>query len=133
MTRASRADVQAWLRRETPEHLELMSKLRGRLSDTIETDVTEKGVPTREWCRALARYQSSFGLLLTEERERIKLRIMLGKTGDGVLTDEEYEQEMKSLAVESLGTLPLDALHSELEKRGALAPPLNEKDDVEDD
>lgn len=133
MARVTHADVQSWLRQETPEHLALMSKLRGRLAQTVETDVTEGGVPSRDWCRALSRYQTSFTLLITEERERIKLRLMMGKAGEQVLTDEEYEQEMAVLAVESLGTLPLDQLHRELERRQALAPALREADDVDDD
>lgn len=129
MTRVKTADVQQWLRNETPEHLALMSKLRDRLARTVETDITEGGVPTRDWCRALSRYQSSYTLLLTEERERIKLRLLMQKSGEGMLTDEEYEQEMRSLAVESLGTLPADAIQRELERRAQLAPPLEEKEE----
>lgn len=132
MTRATSADVAKWLRDETTEHLSLMTKLRNRLAATMDTDVNENGTPSRDFCRALQRYQHVFALLLTEERERIKLRLMMGKAGEEMLSDEEYEQEMKSLAAESLGTLPLDVLHRELERRGASAPMLVEREEEDD-
>lgn len=123
-------DVSQWLRDETPEHLALMSKLRERLAATIETDISDKeAVPSRDWCRAAQRYQQSFLGMLTEERERIKLRLLMNKAGGGGLTDEEYEQELKTLAAESLGTLPVDALHRELERRQQLAAPVMEDED----
>lgn len=131
-TRATPQDVQSWLRQETPEHLKLMSDLRERLGETIRTDITEGGVPSRDWCRALSRYQTSFTLLLTEERERIKLRLMMGKAGEQMLTDEEYAAEMANLAKESIQTLPADVLHAELERRGMTAPVLVEREDEDD-
>lgn len=130
MAAAKPRDVQAWLREETPEHLALMSSLRGRLAATIETDISDKeAVPSRDWCRAMQRYQTSYLALLTEERERIKLRILMGKAGESGLTDEEYQRELESLAVESLETLPADALQRELERRQALAPVVEEDED----
>lgn len=110
-----------------------MTKLRERLSVTVENDVTNEGTPSRDWCRALARYQTSYTTLLTEERERFKLRLAMQRGGEGLLSDEEYQRELGELAVESLGTLPLDAIHRELERRQALAPPFTEKDDADDD
>jgi len=121
VAKATPKDVQSWLREETPEHLALMSRLREQLASTMATDVNEKGTPTRDWARALGRYQLSYTTLLQEERERIKLRILMAKTGEGGLTDEEYEQEIEQLAVESLGRLPADALQRELERRAQLA------------
>lgn len=109
-----------------------MTRLRERLVDTITTDITEAGTPSRDWCRALQRYQTSFTLLLTEERERAKLMLMARAKGEDVLSDEEYAREMASLARESLKTLPLDELHHELEARGAMAPALVEREDEDD-
>jgi hypothetical protein len=112
------ADVTAWLMRETPEHMQLMSDLRARLADTMKTDVTEAGTPSRDWCRAFGRYQGTYQMLLNEDRERLKLRLLM-KSDD--LSDEQYEAELRSLAVDSLGTLPMDALQKELARRAAQA------------
>lgn len=97
-----------------------MTRLRERLGKTMDSDINENGTPSRDFCRALQRYQATFTTLLTEERERIKLRLLMNKAGEGMLTDEEYEQELRHLAAESLGTLPVDELHRELERRGVL-------------
>lgn len=110
-----------------------MTTLRERLATTVDTDITENGAPSRDWCRALARYQTSYTTLLTEERERFKLRLAMSKQGEGLLDDAEYEAGLKELAMEAIGTLPADALHRELERRLLEAPPLNERDDVDDD
>jgi hypothetical protein len=129
--RISPADVTEWLMRETPEHMALMSKLRERLAATMTIDVNEHGTPTRDWARILSRYQGTYQMLMLEDRERLKLRLLMAKEGDGILTDEEYDQELKSLAVESLGTLPADALQRELERRQALGPVVEEGEEDE--
>lgn len=132
--RATPADVASWLRQETPEHLALMTRLRERLASTVDTDITENGAPSRDWCRALSRYQGSYTVLLQEERERFKIRLAMNKAGEGLLSEDEYEKELGVLAVESLGTLPADALHRELERRALSAGPQpNDKDDIDDD
>jgi hypothetical protein len=125
------ADVASWLRNETPEHLTLMTRLREKLAKNIDTDVTNEGTPSRDWCRSLARYQQSYTTLLTEERERFKLRLAMSKQGEGLLDDQEYEQGLKELALESIATLPADALHRELERRGLEAPVFVEREDDE--
>lgn len=132
MGRASPADIAAWLRRETPHHLELLTQLRGQLAATMHKDVNEFGTPSRDWCRAMQRYGSAYQLFLIEERERFKLRLLMARTGDSLISEEEYEQEIKVLAVESLGVLPEDMLHREIERRRALAPALVEREDVDD-
>jgi hypothetical protein len=121
MSRVTSADVTGWLMRETPEHMELMSKLREKLGKTMDTDVTEKGTPSRDWCRALGRYQNTYQMLVTEDRERLKLRLLMKRAGEEMLSDEEYESELKELAVEALGTLPADKLQAELAKRAQQA------------
>lgn len=129
MPKATPADVDGWLREETPAHLRLMSRLRERLADTMNSDVNESGTPSRDWCRALQRYQASYVGLLAEQRERVKLRLLLDKSGQQTLTDDEYEQELTSLARESLETLPADALQRELERRAQLAAPVPDEED----
>lgn len=108
-----------------------MSKLRERLDATIATDVTENGTPTRDWCRAASRYQHSYQMLMLEERERLKLRVLMTAKGTPVLDDAEYQQALSQLAIEALGTLPQDQLIAELERRGALAEA--GRDDTDDD
>lgn len=112
------ADVTSWLVKETPEHMALMTKLREKLATTMDTDVTDKGTPSRDYCRALGRYQTSYQMLLNEDRERLKLRLLM-KSDD--LSDEQYEAELRSLAADSLGTLPMDALQKELARRAQMA------------
>lgn len=136
MTRrvATKQEVSAWLREETPEHMDLMTKLRLRIVQTLDSDITEGGSPSRDWCRSLQRYQASFVALMTEERERIKLRLMLDKSGQATLTDAEYEQELQQLAIESLSTVAPDVLKSELERRAQLAAEMPaERDEDEGD
>lgn len=130
--RASPADVASWLRNETPEHLALMTRLRDRLAKTVDSDITQGGVPTRDWCRSLSRYQATYTTLLAEERERFKIRLAMSKQGEGLLDDAEYEQGLKELAVESIGTLPTDALHAELERRALAAGAFVEREDDDD-
>lgn len=136
--RVTSADVTKWLLEETPEHMALMSRLRQRLSDTMMSDVNEHGTPTRDWARILGRYQLTYKTLLDEDRERMKMRLLMAKEGQDLLSDDEYEKELATLAVESLGTLPADALQRELERRGAMAlredPRAmdDEKDDADD-
>lgn len=80
------ASVTAWLLRETPKHLRLLSKLRRQCEEAltlradepdadgnprfIQPDLNDSGTPTRDWCRAFARYQHGFDTLIVEQRER---------------------------------------------------------------
>lgn len=79
------ASVTAWLLRETPKHLRLLSKLRRQCEEALTVrfeadadgnqravppDLNDSGTPTRDWCRAFARYQHGFDTLITEQRER---------------------------------------------------------------
>lgn len=124
---ATSQDVSRWVREETPEHMALLSRLRGRLVGTIETDTTEGGVPSRDWCRALQRYQTGYIAIVTEERERIKLRLMLDKSGQASLTDAEYEAELQQLAIDSLSTVAPEVLRGELERRAQIAAAMPEE------
>lgn len=119
-TRVSSSDVSAWLRRETPEHMKLVSRLREKLSSTLESDVNEFGTPSRDWARAFSRYQVTYQMLEQAERERWKLRLALKRAGEPILDDDEYNGALQELAVEALGTLPADALLKEIERRGLL-------------
>lgn len=133
----SKTDVSAWLRGETPKHLELLTKLREQitlaLSPRVELDADDKpmvvpadlndcGTPTRDWCRAYQRYQHGYETLLQEERERAKLALMASRTGQSPLTDEEYETEMRQLGLEAVRELETGDLASEFLRRGMALP-----------
>lgn len=120
--------VSDWLRSETPRHLKLLSDLRSRLEDSLDSDVAvdetgaSKGTPSRDWCRAFARYQQGYEHLLVEERERAKLALLAKRAGHASLTDEEYELEMRQLGKEALKELPIADLASEFLARGMSIP-----------
>jgi hypothetical protein len=127
--------VSDWLRSETPGHLTLLTRLRERLENSIETDVcvdetgAEKQTPSRDWCRAFARYQHSYLNLLVEERERAKLKLLAQRSGQGTLTDEEYAAEIKQLGEEVLAELSTADLAKEFLKRGMSLPVSSGDDD----
>ena len=80
------ASVTAWLLREAPKHLRLLSRLRRQCEESltvregepdadgrptyVQPDLNDSGTPTRDWCRAFARYQHGFDTLIVEQRER---------------------------------------------------------------
>lgn len=120
--------VSDWLRAETPRHLTLLSRLRERLEGSLDEDVAvdenghSKGTPSRDWCRAFARYQQGYEHLLVEERERAKLALLAKRAGAATLTDEEYELEIKQLAKEAVRELPIADLAAEFLNRGMSVP-----------
>lgn len=135
---AKRTDVSAWLRSETPKHVELLTKLRETITASLSTrieqdadgaphvipaDVNENGTPTRDWCRAYAQYRSGYETLLQEERERAKLSLMAQRSGgQEPLTDEEYEREMRQLGLDAVRQLDTGDLASEFLRRGMSLP-----------
>jgi len=112
------ATVAEWLRSEHGKHCSLLTQLRDRLSQTIASDITEGGVPSRDWCRAYGRYQTGLTAYMTEERERVKLSLLAGKQGDQPLTDDEYQAGLEQLALESLGEASDVELKAEIQRRG---------------
>lgn len=131
MAKATPQDVTSWVTSETPEHLKLLSRLRVRLVDSMHGDINESGTPTRDWCRAYQRYQTGFANVVAEQREHVRLRLLLDKSGQQVLSDEEYERELKQLALEGIAEVPVEELNRELERRGQQA--MQQLEDEEDD
>lgn len=125
----SKPDVSTWLRDETGGHLGLLTELQTKLATSIDSETNRHGTPSREWCRALERFQASFGTLLAEQRERLALRARAARAGEEFMTEAEYATELDNLAVESLSTLPDEALHRELERRSRLLAKENNHDD----
>lgn len=134
----SDAGVNAWLRRETPKHLDLLTKLRERLTltlddragepdadgnpTTIQADTNDCGTPSRDWCRAYARYQGAYTSLLAEERERYKMQMLAKRAGMATLTDEEYSTEMIELGREAIRELSTEEIQREFLRRGMTLP-----------
>ncbi len=127
------ASVNTWLRRETPKHTQLLTKLREKLEATLErrededghvtfADVNESGTPSRDWCRAYQRYQNGYVTLLAEQREQLKLQLMASRVGQAPLTDEEYINGMRELAIDALRELSTDDLAKEFLRRGYSLP-----------
>jgi hypothetical protein len=125
--------VNTWLRRETPKHTQLLTKLREKLEATLENrydedghkthaDVNENGTPSRDWCRAYQRYQNGYVTLLAEQREQLKLQLMARRGGQEPLSDEEYERGMRELAIDALRELSTDDLAKEFLRRGHSLP-----------
>lgn len=130
--------VDQWLRHETPKHLDLLSKLRRQLEQsltdrpgepdgdgrptTIYADVNESGTPTRDWCRVAQRYQTAYFGILAEQREHTKLRIMIQQSSNQVLTDEEYDDEIQQLGKEAVRELSVEDLQREFLRRGMALP-----------
>jgi hypothetical protein len=111
----------------------LRDKLERSLEPQIEIDADGKqsivpadcgpsGTPSRDWCRAFARYVSGYQTLLVEEREKVKLQLMARTHGGTGITDEEYEREIRELAAEALRDLTVEELAKEFLRRGMSLP-----------
>lgn len=111
------ANVSDWLRDETQAHLSLLTKLRQKLETSLPTDVNERGTPSKDWCRGLARYQTGWQAMLTEERERWKLRLLSQRAGLEVLDDAEFERGLKELQAEARHQMTVEELEAELAMR----------------
>lgn len=133
--------VNEWLRTETHANLSLLTKLREKLEASLEdrpdidpgtglqrvndadqpmwipADLNERGTPTRDWCRGYARYHSGFTSILTEERERYKMRLLAHRAGFEELTDDEFERGLQDLANEALHQMSPEQLEAELTRR----------------
>lgn len=118
------ADLTPRLMAESERYLSLLEKLGKKLVDTLDVDVNEAGTPTRDWCRTATNYGTGIRGMLAEQRERAKLQLLAGK--QDMLSDEQYQAELRALAVESLGDLPADVIQAELDKRGLKVEPVGD-------
>ena len=125
------------LARETSRHMEILERLGGRLLRSMDSEVCrdKDGVatseaPNRDWCRGAGIYQAGMASLLSEERERTKLRLLAERDGSQrALTAEEYDAELRTLAIEALRALPPGELTAEVERRGLLVTAPVESDE----
>lgn len=118
---SERADISRWLRERTPQHLDLLDRMRASLLHNLPEG--SRGIPDRDWARIGGLYLQAFNALLAEERERAKLALMARLKGGGaVLTDEEFENGIRDLALQAIRELSTADLVNELTKRGLTLP-----------
>lgn len=135
----SESATNSWLWREIQRNDALLTRLRERLELTLDpregepdadgnptlipADVNESGTPSRDWLRGLGRYQTGLIARMTDARERAKMALVARLKGDGkIMTDEEFEQGMRTLAMNSVRELDTGDLVAELTRRGLTLP-----------
>lgn len=115
-----RANISAWLRERTPQHLELLDRMRDALLRYLPVGGP---LPDRDWARVAGLYQQAYHALLAEERERAKLQLLAARTSTpGQIPDDELEQELRQLALQAAKELPTADLATELAARGLTMP-----------
>ncbi len=130
------------LREELNRQLDIQAKLGEALLKEL-TSTVDKGrpvldqhgevvdnrfVPDREWSRVYGHYRGANKDLLAEERERTKLRLLVDGGDRRVLTDEDYEREMRVLSMESVKQLSDAELEAELVARGISVDDVKERE-----
>lgn len=123
------ADFEGRLKAESERYLALLERLGAKLAKSLDLDVNENGTPSRDFARSFGHYSGGIRGMLGEQRERAKLKILAGKTGHVPLSDEEYERELKQLALEAVRELPEVELQAELTRRGIDIPVVAPEDD----
>lgn len=131
------------LAREIERQLELQSKLGEALLVDLEK-VTKEGrpvfdadgikihtsyIPDRDWARCYGHYKAANKDLLAEQRERSKLQLLAQQGGGHVLTDEQYAEEMRQLALDSVKQLSDSELEAEIRARGLAVDDVQERDE----
>lgn len=106
----------------------LLEDLGRRLRVSIDSDVNEHGTPSRDFARSFGHYSQGVRGMLAEQRERVKLQIMAGKTGQAPITDDELEAGIRQLQLEAVRELPEQELRTELERRGVVVANQPEED-----
>lgn len=117
-------DFEGRLRAESERYMTLLESLGAKLTRSLPADVNDAGTPSRDWARSFGHYSGGVRGLLAEQRERTRLKLLAGKAGMPQLSDEEYEAELKQLALEAVRELPERELAAELARRGVTAEQL---------
>jgi hypothetical protein len=92
--------------------LERLTRLAGRLGRRLEFGLRSPRaagepeaatLPSQEWREMFGAYERALRTIAHGRGESVKLRLLAQKAGAGdVLTDDEYEREMRQLAAESV-------------------------------
>jgi PHD/YefM family antitoxin component YafN of YafNO toxin-antitoxin module len=92
--------------------LERLTRLAGRLGRRLEYGLRSPRaagepeatiLPGQEWREMFGAYERALRTIAHGSSEGVKLRILAKKASDaGVMTNEEYEREMRQLAAESV-------------------------------
>lgn len=122
-----RADA-GWVSRFLRADAERQARMLETLSDRLERDLVnlpEKQLPSKEWIRAARLRLDGFRALAQLELETARLKLLAARVGQGEreLTDEEYEAGKLELGLETLQSMPVDRLGTELARRGLVLMP----------
>lgn len=131
------------LAREVERQCELQEKLGEALLTDLKKVMTDgrpvfdvegnvihtSKIPDRDWARCYQHYRGSNKDLLAEQRERSKLQMLAQQQGSSVLTDEQYADEIRQLAMESVKQLSDDELEAEIRQRGLKVVDVKERDE----
>jgi len=123
------ADFEGRLKAESERYMALLEKLGEKLTRTLPVDCNDAGTPSRDWARSFGHYSQGVRGMLGEQRERVKLQIMAGKTGQAPITDDELEAGIRQLQLEAVRELPEQELRTELERRGVVVSSEHEDPD----
>jgi hypothetical protein len=123
------ADFDGRLKAESLRYMALLERLGAKLTGSLAADCNDVGTPSRDWARSFGHYSGGVRGLLGEQRERAKLKLLAGKAGQQPLSDEEYEAELRQLAIETVRELPESELQAELARRGVTPGDLAVRDE----
>lgn len=126
-----------WVRKETLPHAEMLTRLRERLTASLErrivkdrwgvdeelpAEIEPSGAPTRNWCRGYVAYKDGFKVLLEEQRHRDQMVLMARNKSSTPMSEEEYAEGMASMMAEAVAMLSVEDLQAELARRGIGEP-----------
>lgn len=120
-------DIQAKLGEALLKDLEQTLRDGNKVLDFGGNVVDTRYTPDRDWARCFGHYRGANKDLLAEQREGIKLRHLLNAAGKE-LTPEQEREELLLLGKETLATLTLDEVQSELAKRGLRVEPVTDSE-----
>lgn len=112
MSRSQRLDA------ELDRYMTLAERLGRKLEATLDLDVNEAGTPSRDWARCYSNYRQGLLSLVTERRESQRLALAAQAQGTPVLSDAEYEAQLRLLAADAVREMPADELAPVLAERG---------------
>ena len=119
----SKIALSQWLADQTPEHLEFIASMRGKLVAYLDR-LPPGAIPDRDFARVASVYLAGFHFSVTDVREQQKLAILAARSGAGPqpLSDEDLDTELRRLGLEAAKQLPTADLAIELANRGLTMP-----------